>query len=99
MTDAKANRAGRFSLAVLAAIAMGIPGMIAVVASVWSGILWPFVPILFGSWFIAVLAMRSVAVYKINLGASRKQRQIARQEIDRLEARIDEAQRKPRDKN
>ena len=98
MTVWKANRSGRFTLAILAAIAIGIP-VIVVVASVWSGTLWPFVPILIGGWVLAMLVIRSFVVYKIYLGASRKQRENARQEIGRLEARIDEAQRKARDKN
>jgi len=97
LTVWKANRSGRFTLAILAAIAIGIP--VIVVASVWSGTLWPFVPILIGGWVLAMLVIRSFVVYKIYLGASRKQRENARQEIGRLEARIDEAQRKARDKN
>ena len=93
MTVWKASRPGRFTLVILAAIAIGIP--VIVVAA--SG--WPFVPILLGGWVLAMLVIRSVVVYKIYLGASRKQMESARQEIGRLEARIDEAQRKPRDKN
>lgn len=94
MTDSKANRPGRFTLAVLAAIAFGIPGIIAVIAILWSGTLWPFVPILIGGWVLAMLVIRSVVVYKIYPGAARKQREVAREEIGRLEARIDEVQRK-----
>ena len=97
MTVWKANRSGRFTLAILAAIAIGIP--VIVVASVWSGTLWPFVPILIGGWVLAMLVIRTFVVYEIYLGASRKQRENARQEIGRLEARMDEAQRKARDKN
>ncbi len=71
-----------------------------VVASVWSGIFWPFVPILLGGWVLALLVIRSFVVYKIYPGASpRKQGQSAREEIGRLEARMDEAQRKAGDKN
>jgi len=98
LTDWKAKRPGRFTLAILAAIAIGIP-VIVVVASVASETLWPFVPILIGGWVLAMLVIRSVVLHQIYLGASRKQRENARQEIDRLEARIDEAQRTPRDKN
>ena len=76
-----------------------MPGMIVFVARVWTGIFWPFVPILFGSWFLALLVIRSVFLYKIDLGARQKQREYARPEIGRLEARIDEAQRTPRDNN
>ena len=41
-----------------------------VVASVWSGIFWPFVPILLGGWVLALLVIRSFVVYKIYPGAS-----------------------------
>jgi len=99
VNELKGNRSRRFVFAVLASIALGMPGRIVFVASVWSGIFWPFVPILFGSWFLAPLVIRSVFLYRIDLGARRKQRETAREEIGRLEARMDEAQRKAGDKN
>jgi len=98
LTGAKPNRPGRVTFAVVAAIAIGVP-VIVVVASVWNGTLWPSVPILIGSWILAMLIFRSFVVYQINLGPFRKQRETARQEIARLEARIDEVEPKSRDKN
>src|SRR5207244_13138059 len=52
-----------------------------------------------GSWVIVMLIVRGVIQYKIVMSTFRKQRELARQEIGRLEARIDEVQRKPGDKN
>jgi len=46
-----------------------------------------------------MLIIREVVRYKIYTSAFRKQREIARQEISRLEARIDDVQRKSGDKN
>ena len=73
--------------------------MIVVVASVWSGTLWPLVPILFGGWVLALLVIRSFVVYKIYLGVSRYNGKTLGKKLGRLEARIDEAQRATRDKN
>ncbi len=98
MNELNGSRSRRFVFAVLAAIALGIPGII-VGASVWSGTLWPFVPILFGGWVLALLVIRSFVVYKIYPGASRYNGKPLAQKIGRLEARINEAQRTPRDKN
>jgi peptidoglycan/LPS O-acetylase OafA/YrhL len=99
VTGPKAKRPARSRLAILAAFALGIP-VIVVIANVWSRTLWPILPILIGGWVVAMLVIRSVLTYRIiSLAGLRKQREIARQEIGRLEARIDEAQRKPRDKN
>jgi len=71
-----------------------------VIANVWSRALWPILPIPIGGWVVVMLVIRTVITYRIiSLAGFRKQREIARQEIGRLEARIDEAQRTPRDKN
>ena len=99
MNELNGNRSRRFAFAILAAVALGIPGMIVVVASGWSETLWPFVPILFGGWVLALLVIRAFVVYRICLGASRKQRETLGKKLGRLEARIDEAQRATRDKN
>ena len=99
MNELNGNRSRRFVFPVLAAIALGIPGMIVVVASVWSGTLWPFVPILFGGWVLALLVIRAFVVYKIYLGPSRYNGKPVAKKIGRLEARFGEAQRTPRDKN
>ena len=70
-----------------------------VVASVWSGIFWPFVPILLGGWVLALLVIRSFVVYKIYLGVSRYNWKPLGKKVGRLEARIDEAPGAARDKN
>jgi len=70
-----------------------------VVASVWSGIFWPFVPILLGGWVLALLVIRSFVVYRIYLGASRSDGKTVGKKVGRLEARIDDAQGAARDKN
>ncbi len=57
-----------------------------VVASVWSGTLWPFVPILFGGWVLALLVIRSFVVYRIYLGASRSDGKTLGKKVGRLEA-------------
>jgi len=83
---------------VLAAFAVGLPVLV-VIAMERNGPIWPFVPILIGSWVIVMLLVRAVVRYRIYVSAFRNQREIARQEIGRLEARIDEVQRKSGDKN
>jgi len=80
-------------LLAIAGFAIGLP-VIVVIAIQRGGNLWPYVPIVLGGWVIAMLFVRAVVVYKINMSAYRKQREIARQDIGRLEARIDDAQRK-----
>src|SRR2546426_1488603 len=89
---------GRFGVVVLAAFAIGL---LVIVVSVMegNGPIWPYAPILAGSWVIVMLIIRAVVRYKIYTSALRKQREIVRQEISRLEARIDDVQRKSGDKN
>ncbi len=87
----------RFGVIVLAAFAIGLP--VIVVIAIGNGPIWPIVPILVGSWVIVMLIVRAVVGYKIYTSTFRKQRDIAGQEISRLEARIDEVQRKSGDKN
>lgn len=91
MSDARPIRLRRIALA---AFGIGLP-IVVVVVSTWSGTFWPFAPILIGTWVIVMLMVRSVIKYKIYLRRFRKQREIARQEIERLEARIDEARGSP----
>jgi len=85
LNELNGSRSRRFVFAVLAAIALGIPGII-VGASVWSGTLWPFVPILFGGWVLALLVIRSFVVYRIYLGASRSDGKTLGKKVGRLEA-------------
>ena len=87
----------RFGVIVLAAFAIGLP--VIVVIAIGNGPIWPIVPILVGSWVIVMLIVRAVVRYKIYTSTFRKQRDIAQREISRLEARIDEVQRKSGDKN
>ena len=82
----------------LAAFAVGLPVLV-VIAMERNGPILPFVPILIGSWVIVMLLVRAVVGYRIYVSRFRSQREIARQEIGRLEARIDEVQRKSGDKN
>jgi len=89
---------GRLGVVVLAAFAVGLPVPV-IIAMERNGPIWPFVPILIGSWVIVMLLVRAVVRYRIYMSTFRNQREIARQEIGRLEARIDEVQRKSGDKN
>ena len=89
---------GRSGVIVFAAFAIGLPVFV-VIIMVGNGRIWPFVPILIGSWVIVVLLVRAVARSKIYMSTFRKQREIARQEVSRLKARIDDVQRKSGDKN
>src|SRR5207249_1149668 len=56
--------------------------------------IWPYEPILSGSWVIVVLILRAAVRSKILFSERAHVREIARQEISRLESRIDEVQRK-----
>ena len=98
MTGPTGVHLGRFGVVVLAAFAIGL---LVIVVSVMegNGPIWPYAPILAGSWVIVMLIIRAVVRYKIYTSALRKQREIVRQEISRLEARIDDVQRKSGDKN
>ena len=98
MTGPTGVHLGRFGVLVLAAFAIGLPTIVVIYVAKWS-LVWPYVPILVGSWVIVMLIIRAVVRYKIYTSAFRKQREIARQEISRLEARIDDVQRKSGDKN
>jgi hypothetical protein len=82
----------------LAAFAIGLP-VIVVIAMEANAAIWPNAPILIGSWVVFMLVVRSVGQHKIYMSTLRKQREIARREIGRLEARIEEAQGKSGDKN
>jgi len=83
---------------VLAAFAIGLL-MVVVFVMERKAPIWPYVPVVLGSWVIVMLIVRGVIQYKIVMSTFRKQRELARQEIGRLEARIDEVQRKSGDKN
>jgi len=89
---------GRFGVIALAAFAIGLP-VIVVILMERNAPIWPYVPVVLGSWVIVMLIVRGVIQYKIVMSTFRKQRELARQEIGRLEARIDEAQPKSGDKN
>jgi len=89
-------RLGRIWLIVLAAFAIGLP-VIVVIVMERNGPIWPSVPILLGSWVVVLLIIRSVILYKTYVWGFRKQRETARQNIGRLEARIEEAEQRSRD--
>ena len=98
MTGSTGVHLGRFGVIVLAALAVGLPVIVVIVMG-RNGPIWPYVAILVGGWVIVGFIVRAVVQYKIYMSTFRKQRDIARQEINRLEARIDEVQRKSGDKN
>jgi hypothetical protein len=89
---------GRFGVIALAAFAIGVLVPVAFVI-VGNGPIWPYLPVLIGSWVIVMLIVRGFVRYKIYVSTFRNQRETTRQGIGRLEARIDEAQRKSGDKN
>ena len=90
----------RFGVIVLAAFTIGLPVLVLIALVMGgNGPIWPYVPILSGSWVIVVLILRAAARSKILFSEGVHVRDIARQEISRLEARIDEVQRKSGDKN
>ena len=98
MTGPTGVHLGRFGVVVLAAFAIGLP-VIVVSIMEGNGPIWPYVPILSGSWVIVVLILRAAVRSKILFSERAHVREIARQEISRLESRIDEVQRKSGDKN
>ena len=98
MTGRTGIHLGRFGVIALAAFAIGLP-VIVVILMERNAPIWPYVPVVLGSWVIVMLIVRGVIQYKIVMSTFRKQRELARQEIGRLEARIDEVQRKSGDKN
>ena len=98
MTGRTGIHLGRFGVIGLAAFAIGLP-VIVVILMERNAPIWPYVPVVLGSWVIVMLIVRGVIQYKIVMSTFRKQRELARQEIGRLEARIDEVQRKSGDKN
>ena len=90
----------RFGVIVLAAFTIGLPVLVLIALAMGgNGPNWPYVPILFGSWVIVVLILRAAVRSKILFSEGAHVRDIARQEISGLEARIDDVQRKSRDKN
>ena len=98
MTGRTGIHLGRFGVIALAAFAIGLP-VIVVILMERNAPIWPYVPVVLGSWVIVMLIVRGFIQYKIDMSTFRKQRGLARQEIGRLEARVDEAQRKSGDKN
>ena len=100
MTGSTGVHLERLGVIVLAAFTIGLP-ILALIAVVMGGKgpIWPYVPILSGSWVIVVLILRAAVRSKILFSKRAHVREIARQEISRLEARIDEVQRKSGDKN
>ena len=98
MTGRTGIHLGRFGVIVMVAFAIGLAVLVALVIE-GSGPIWPYLPILIGGWVIVMLIVRAVVQYTISMSTFRKQREIARQEIGQLEARIDEVQRKSGDKN
>ena len=98
MTGRTGIHLGRFGVIALAAFAIGLP-VIVVILMERNAPIWPYVPVVLGSWVIVMLIVRGVIQYRIVMSTFRKQRELARQEIGRLEARIDEVQRKSGDKN
>ena len=96
MTGSTGVHVGRFGVIVLAAFATGLL-MVVVFVMERKAPIWPYVPVVLGSWVIVMLIVRGVIQYKIVMSTFRKQRELARQEIGRLEARIDEVQRKSGD--
>ena len=98
MTGRTGVHLGRFGVIALAAFAIGVLVPVAFVI-VGNGPIWPYLPVLIGSWVIVMLIVRAVVQYKIHMSTFRKQRDSVRQEISRLESRIDEVQPKSGDKN
>jgi len=91
---------GRFGVIALAAFAIGLPVLVLIALVMGgNGPIWPYVPILAGSWVIVVLILRAAVRPKILFSERARVREIARQEISRLESRIDEVQQKSGDKN
>ena len=64
----------------------------------WNPAFWPLVPILLGGWVVVMLVVRVVGLYFFSIRTDRKAREVERQDVRQLEARIDEAQRKSRNK-
>jgi len=90
----------RFGVIVLVACTIGLPVLVLIALAMGgNGPIWPYVPILLGSWVIVVLILRAAARSKILFSEGAHVRDIARQEISGLEAQIDDVQQKARDKN
>jgi len=90
----------RFGVIVLVACTIGLPVLVLIALVMGgNGPIWPYVPILAGSWVIVVLILRAAVRPKILFSERARVREIARQEISRLESRIDEVQQKSGDKN
>ena len=75
-----------------AGIAVGLPILIIVLIQSSPGS-WPVASALLGVWLIVMLVVRSVILYRFYVRLGRKGREVARQDVQRLEARIDEASR------
>ena len=98
MTGRTGIHLGRFGVIALAAFAIGLP-VIVVILMERNAPIWPYVPVVLGSWVIVVLILRAAVRSKILFSERAHVRDIARQEISGLEARIDDVQQKDRDKN
>ena len=100
MTGSTRFHLERFGVIVLAAFTIGLPVLVLIALAMGgNGPNWPYVPILFGSWVIVVLILRAAVRSKILFSEGAHVRDIARQEISGLEARIDDVQPKSGDKN
>ena len=81
-------------LIALSGIAVGLPILIIVLIQSSPGS-WPVASALLGAWLVVMLVVRSVILCRFYVRLGRKGREIAREDIQRLEARIDDASRGP----
>ncbi len=73
MTGRTGIHLGRFGVIAPAALAIGLP-VIVVILMERNAPIWPYVPVVLGSWVIVMLIVRGVIPYKIVMSTFRKQR-------------------------